>query len=294
MLSALLYYTIIYPLSLLPYFVLYRLSDLFYILLYHGIGYRKKVVRNNLHYAFPERTRSELRGIERRFYRHLCDLVVESLKNFSISASAVRERMTHQGYEAMDAYAAAGQRVIIAGGHFANWELWGVSAAPVLKHKVVGIYKPLSNRFFDKKMRESRGKFGLGLLSTKETADYFRKPASEPDAVVFAFDQSPSNPEKAVWVRFLGRDTAALYGTEKYASESQIPVFFGKISKLSRGHYTVEYQPVDMAPHLRPKGALTQQLHDMLESQIMEQPELWLWSHRKWKHRRDGESLKFG
>lgn len=292
--SALLYYLIILPLSLLPHFLLYRLSDFFFVLLYYVVGYRKKVVRENLRYAFPGKSESERRTIERKFYRHLCDLIIESLKNFSISAASAEKRMNQHGCEAMDAYAAIGQRVIIAGGHYANWELWAVATGPVLRHKVVGIYKPLSNRFFDQKMRESRGKYGLELLSTKDTADYFRKQSNRADAVVFAFDQSPSNPHKAIWVSFMGRETAALYGTEKYATEHQLPVFFGKISKVRRGYYKAEYLPVDMAPHLRKKGELTQQLHDMLEQQIIEQPELWLWSHRKWKHRNMSSSDKIG
>lgn len=286
MASALLYYLIILPLSWLPYPVLYLFSDFFFVVMFYVVGYRKKVVFDNLRKSFPKKSEKEIYGIARKFYRHFCDLVVESLKNFSISNEQAQARMVQVDTKVMNRFAQEGKRVILSGGHYSNWELWAVAAAPGLDHVLMAIYKRLNNKFFDAKMRSSRGKYGLQLLPTDEVAEYFRKPESEkPEAVIFAIDQSPSNPKKAVWVKFLGRDTAALFGTEKYATELDLPVFYGRMEKVKRGYYRISYELVEEHPAKLAKGELTQKLHDLLEQDIQRRPELWLWSHRRWKHR---------
>lgn len=284
MASSILFYLIILPISKLPYFLLYRVSDFFFVVMYYAVGYRKKVVLDNLRKCFPEKSEQEIRQICRAFYRHFCDLVVESLKNFSISSEQAQARMQSINPEVLNAYAEKGQSVIIVGGHYGNWELWAVAAPPKLKHKVVAIYKQLSNAFFDKKMRSSRGKFGLHLVSTKSFGDYFRANLEECTASVFAIDQSPSNPNKSIWIKFMGRDTATLFGAEKYATEYNRPVVYGRVRKVKRGYYTISYETVFDNPGNTQKGEITQKVHDILEAEIRLQPEFWLWSHKRWKH----------
>jgi KDO2-lipid IV(A) lauroyltransferase len=284
--SSLLFHLIILPISKLPYFLLYKVSDFFFLVMYYLVGYRKKVVLDNLRQCFPEKHEQEIRQICRAFYRHFCDLVVESLKNFSITTEQAQSRMKSLNPEVLNAYAERGQSVIIVGGHYANWELWAVAAPPTLQHKVLAIYKQLSNAFFDKKMRSSRGKFGLHLVSTKAFSDYFRSHLHECMATVIAIDQSPSNPNKSIWIKFLGRDTSTLLGAENYAAEFNLPVVYGKVRKVKRGYYTVSYETVFENPSTTQKGEITQTVNDILEQEIRIQPEFWLWSHKRWKHRK--------
>lgn len=284
--TALLYWIIIKPISLLPYPLLYALSDFFFVVLYYIIPYRKKVVMNNINMALPHLSEAERKEICRKFYRHFCDLVLESLKNFSISDASAQKRMKSLNPEVMNAYAQRGEAVILVGGHYCNWELWAVAAPQKLQHKVLAIYKKLSNAFFDAKMRETRGKFGLHLVATKKTAEYFKNNLTEVNATVFAIDQSPANPEKCVWIDFMGIDTATYFGAEKYAKELNRPIIYGFLEKVKRGHYTVRYETVVENPLNWEHGAITQHVNRILEKEIHKNPELWLWSHKRWKHRR--------
>lgn len=286
MMSALLYFAIIKPISLLPYRGLYILSDLVYLILYHGIGYRKKVVASNLRRSFPEKSNAELKDIERAFYHHFCDVILESLKNFSVKESSLRVRFKHHGSEVFEQLAKEGKQVILAGGHYANWEMWALSASPHFSQQLMAIYKRLSNRYFDRKMRETRGKFGLELVSTRETGDWLEAHKEELFVSVFAIDQSPSNPRKALWIDFLGQETAALFGTEKYAVEYNMAVVFGHLRKEGRGQYAIEYELITKEPRTFAHGDLTRMLHAKLEADIRREPRYWLWTHKRWKHKR--------
>ena len=166
--SALLYYLVIKPISLLPYPLLYLVSDLTRLIVYRVVGYRRKVVASNIAGAFPDLSPRERVAIERKFYKHFCDLIVESLKNFSITEKQARKRMVERNPEVINRYASQGISTVMCGGHFNNWELWAVEAGLSLDPLVVGIYKRLSNPFFDKKMKDSRSKFGLMMIPTKE------------------------------------------------------------------------------------------------------------------------------
>lgn len=243
----------------------------------------------NLHGCYPEKTEAELKEIARKFYRHFCDLIVESIKNFTISSDEAHRRMVQTNPEVMNKYFDAGQSVILTGGHYCNWELWAVAAKPALKHKIVGIYKRLSNPYFDLKMRSSRGKFGLELLATKNVGDYMRTNQDLVDAVVFAVDQSPSNPEKCVWIEFMGRETAALFGAEKYAGTYNRPVVWTHMKKIKRGYYEVLFELVTETPQQTEHGEITKKVHEYLEKDIAQAPEYWLWTHKRWKHQRKNQ-----
>lgn len=284
--SVLLYYLFLKPISLLPHWVLYRVSDFFYYVIYYIVGYRKKVVFRNLKNSFPEKSDAELVNIMKGFYSHFCDIVVESVKNFSISKQSAEKRMVTIDAEVMNRFAQQGRSVILAGGHYANWEFWAVAGPLDLKHNVVAIYKKLRNDYFDKKMQESRGKFGLKLVRTLETGEFIRNNHNNTVAMVFGFDQSPANPKKCMWIKFLGQETGAMYGAEKYAKEFDMPIIYGEQSKLKRGHYQIKYELLTDNPKAFQEGELTQMMHDRLEQDIRKAPEYWLWSHKRWKHKR--------
>jgi KDO2-lipid IV(A) lauroyltransferase len=284
--SALLYYILLKPISLLPHRVLYGVSNFFFVVIYYLVGYRKKVVFKNLQNSFPEKSKAELKDIMKKFYKHFCDLVMESVKNFSISKASAERRMLTVDEEVMNRYAEKGQSVLLCGGHYANWEFWAVAGPLPLKHNVVALYKKLRNDYFDKKMQESRGKFGLRLVRTLDTGELFKNEHDKNIAVVFGFDQSPANPKKCVWVTFLGQETGALYGAEKYAKDYNLPIIYAEQNKLSRGHYQIRYELLTENPREFANGEITQLLHTRLEQDIRKAPEYWLWSHKRWKHKR--------
>jgi len=286
MMSAILYWLVLKPISLLPYRALYIVSDFFFWLLYHVFGYRKKVVRGNLTRSFPEKSPSEIRAIEKDFYRHFCDLILESLKNFSADAGQLAARFEHRNTEVLDRLHAEGRSAILAGGHYGNWEMWALSAPVHFKHRLMAIYKRLSNPYFDEKMRSTRGKFGLELVSTKETSDWLLANRENLFVSVFAIDQSPSDPRKAHWISFLGQETACLFGAEKYAKELNLAIVFGHLRKVSRGKYAIDYELITDDPSSFEYGKLTERMSALLEIDIRLEPRYWLWTHKRWKHKR--------
>ena len=192
--SKIIYYLVIKPISLLPYFILYGISNGVFLITFYGVGYRKKVIRDNINTSFPELSEKERNKIVRKFYLHFCDLIVESIKNFSISSRQIEKRMKFENIEILNDYFEKGKSVISIGGHYGNWEMFAVAVAQVSKLKQLAIYKPLSNKFFDDKMKTSRGKFGLQMIPMKETKSYFENNDKTPRTIIFGSDQWPGNP----------------------------------------------------------------------------------------------------
>ena len=285
-LTAIFYYGFIIPISHLPFRVLYVISDGLYFIIYRVVGYRKKVVLQNIARSFPAKTKAEQKQIVKKFYRHLCDLVVESLKVFTISQAEVSQRMKVANPAFMDRFYEQGKTVIMAGGHYNNWELFAVAIDASIRHKAVAIYKPLTSLFFDKKMRESRSKYGLEMISTKKVEEEFKRDNAPLRAIIFAFDQSPRSAKRCYWSTFLNQDTAMLFGVEKYAKEYNLPVVYARINKVSRGHYITEFVESIEDPGNTNYGEITERMNDLLEKDILSQPEYWLWSHKRWKHKR--------
>ena len=268
----------------MPFNALYAISNGLYFILFRLIGYRKKVVISNLRNSFPAKSEAEIKTVASKFYKHLCDLIVESIKIFTISESEVKKRMVVINPELLDKYYNQNKSIIIAGGHYNNWELFAVAIDAPIKHKSVAIYKPLSSKFFDKAMRKTRGKYGLQMISTKAVKDFFEA-TKELSATIFAVDQSPSNPNSAHWMTFLNQPTGVLFGAERYAKKYNQPVLFGHINKLKRGYYVVEFSLLTDNPVATEHGYITEQLMRLIEEDVLKQPEYWLWSHRRWKHK---------
>jgi KDO2-lipid IV(A) lauroyltransferase len=282
----LLYYLVILPISILPYPVLYLVSDFFRFFIYHVFGYRKKVVFANLRNSFPEKSEKEIKKIARVFYKHFCDIVFESLKCFTISEKSLRKRMVFRNPELVNAYYDKGQSIIMVGGHYNNWELWAVAVGLHVKHKNLGIYKPLKNVFFDKKMKKTRQRFGILMIPIKAVKKYFEDGSGTPISTIFASDQSPGKAKKAHWMEFLNQDTGVPFGAEKYAKEYNLPVVFGIIYRMKRGHYEVEFTTITDQPQETRKGEITETFTKMLEADIRKDPPFWLWTHKRWKRKR--------
>lgn len=284
MLSKVLFYAVLKPISLLPYWVLYRVSDFFYILFITVFTYRKKVVLKNIQQSFPERLEREHRAIMRGFYRHLADVFMETFKNFSISEADVHRRMKCTNPELLDEVAAKGQDIVLCGGHYNNWELYALAAPAHFSGRSMAIYKRIKDPWFDKKMRETRGKFGLELVPTLEASEWMKSNAGEKIVSVYAIDQSPANPKKAHWFTFLGQPTAAYYGAEKHARQYNMAVVYGHIYKKRRGFYELTYELVTDDVASWPSGGVIEAVNRILEKDILQAPQYWLWSHKRWKH----------
>ena len=265
---------------------LYRVSDLFYLYLFYVSKYRRSVVFTNLKESFPEKSEKEIYHIAKGFYRHLCDISVEGVKAFSLREKDIRKRYPILNPEVLEPYFKNKESVVAVLGHYNNWE-WGSLAAGIyFQHKPVGFYKPLSNLYIDNYIQKTRAKEGMLLESVSRTTQTFRRCKDATAIFIMVADQSPMNLKLAYWVPFLNHDTPALHGTEKHARTNNYPLFFADVQKVKRGYYTVNMEMLVEDPSTTESGEITLKFMQRLEKQIKEKPENWLWSHRRWKHKR--------
>ncbi len=281
-----LYYLIIIPISYLPYRLLYFISNLLCFVVFRIIKYRKNIVFNNIKNSFPDMTVNEINIIMLRFYSHFCDLILESIRCFTISEEQIKDRLIIKNPEFTNKYAKENQDIILVGGHYNNWEIYGQGFSLFSNHICIGIYKPLSNKFMNSKIYKSRSKFGTRLIPMKKTKKSFEEKTIKPKMIVFGSDQNPTNPDKAYWLEFLKQDTAVAFGVEKYSKEYNLPVIFTTIRKKKRGVYEVEYSLITDKPKDEKYGEITTKFTNKLEEDIINRPEYWLWSHKRWKHKR--------
>jgi Kdo2-lipid IVA lauroyltransferase/acyltransferase len=286
MLTRVLFYGIILPVSKLPYRILYGISDLLYFLLYRVAGYRTKVVRLNIKNSFPALSAAQCKEIERTFYRHLCDLIVESIKVFTITKEEIQRRFRHRNPELFDAYWQAGRTVALVGGHYGNWELFAVSIRMHIPHQPVALYTRLSNVFMNEKILASRSRFGLWMKNYDEVKALAGDSGQQPMAVIFGSDQCPNATQQPYWMEFLNQETGVQFGTEKFARDYNAVVIYGVIHRLERGHYETEYRLVCENPAELPVGKITERHTQFLERDINENPPYWLWTHKRWKRTR--------
>lgn len=272
--------------SRLPISVLYALSDALFVVLYRWSGYRTGVVMENLRNSFPERSAAEIKAIAEQFYRHLCDLMIESVAMMNMTREEAIARGRVVNPELLDPYAAAGQNVILVSGHYNNWELIALSFHPQVPHTAIGFYTQLTDPFMERKMRDSRGRFGTVLLTTRQVKQSFVDFAGQLSMPMFGADQSPSNLHNVHWMTFLHQDTPVALGAERYAREYGYPVVFLKTTKVKRGFYEMELLLLEENPRDTAPGQITEQHTRTLEAIIREQPAYWLWTHRRWKRKR--------
>ena len=288
--SAIIYYLslpFIYLLSVLPFPLLYFFSDGLYLLLYFGIGYRKKIVFTNLKNAFPDKTDEEITSIQKKFYRYFCDLFLETFKTLSISRQQMLKHCTlsDDAAKLFSQLAAENKSLIIVMGHHGNWEWAGNTFSLCCKHQLYVIYHPLGNTYFNGLICKMRERFGTRLIPMKDTFREMIKNKDELNATAFIADQSP-NPANAHWMNFLNQDTPVFFGTEKIAQKIKYPVVFVSVKKLTRGYYSLHAELLQEPPYTGIEGNITEGHTRKLEAKIIAQPETWLWTHKRWKHKR--------
>lgn len=280
----------IYLLSLLPFPILYGFSDLFYIILFRILGYRKKVTFQNLQNAFPEKSGAEIRKLRARFYRYFCDLFLETFKTLSISKAVMLRHctMTQPAQEIFEKYQQAGQNVIIVMGHFGNWEWAGNSFSLCCRQQLFVLYHPLRNPYFNRLMTRMRTRFGAKLIAMKDTYRDMVRHKAVVNATAFIADQTPA-PDNAYWTRFLNQETPVFWGTERISRKMNYPIVYIAVKRVKRGYYHIEAEVLADQPKNTKDGELSELHTRRLERDILEQPEIWLWSHRRWKHKRPDE-----
>jgi len=285
--TAIAYFLFIRPISWLPFPVLYFLSDGLYLLGYYLIRLRRNIIIQNLTNSFPDKDQKEIEQLAKKFYRHFWDLIVEGVKLFSLSEKEVIKRCRHVNPEFLNQFYDKGQPVIIIIGHYNNWEMWGQACQPQMKHQAVAIYAPLSNKFYDKKFAQTRGRNGMVLISKNWVKRYIVRNKDQRHAVIFVADQAPGPNTKIVyWMNFLNQDTPVMIGPERFAKEYNYPVIFGVINKEKRGYYTIRFELLEENSSASAHGEITEKHTRRLEQVILEQPEFYLWSHRRWKRKR--------
>lgn len=271
--------------SLLPLGAMYFLSDyLVYPLLYRVLGYRKKVVQENMRKVFPDKTEAERKEIERKFYHYLSDLFMETVKGFSLSEEELARRVTFTNLELLQEVYRQNPGLVLTLGHVGNYE-WLAQYVPVAGGvRVAAPYRKFTNPYFDKAFKTSRERGGAILFHTQNTLDFIRR---EKGKYVLALANDQSAPaEKSYWVRFLNQDTSFFEGTEKMARQLHFPVVFVNILVPERGKYQVTFQLITEDPSKEPLGAILEQHARLLEENIYQAPQYWLWSHKRWKHKK--------
>lgn len=277
-------------LSHIPFCLLYVLADIVYFLMYYVVGYRRKVVRRNLTECFPEKSLKEIKEIERKFYHFFADNLLESLKLSAISPEEMGRRMKFTNVEEVNKLLREGKSVGLYLGHYANWE-W-ISSMPLHLEKSsvpAQIYHKLSNENMDRLMLEHRASHGAVNVEMHSTARYISKMTAEGKVSIIGFiaDQSPRFIELRYYLPFLHHDTPVLTGTEKIIKHFKFDPWFVKTTKVKRGFYEVEF--VKMNPDSQSPYPLTDLYFRMLEDMIRERPELYLWTHNRFKHARKAE-----
>ncbi len=271
---------------LIPFSLLYFISDILYYWFYYIHRYRKKTVFRNLTNAFPGKSSGEIRDIARGFYHYMVDILLESLKSFTMNEKDMARRYQCRQPDFLKEFYKNNRSVICVAGHYNNWEWGGVATGSQVLHKPVGFYKPLTNKFIDNYVNRTRVRGRTVLASITHTSDHFNKSWEEPCLFFMVADQSPYSARLAIWMSFLNQDTAVLHGPEKYAHIYNLPVVFAKVNKIKRGFYEMEFILLEEDPSTSPQGEITRKYIQALEKVIIENPCNYLWSHRRWKLKR--------
>ncbi|MEN1783809.1 MAG: lipid A biosynthesis acyltransferase [Bacteroidota bacterium] len=282
----LLAYPFLWLVSRLPFSILYALSDGVYWLLYRLIGYRKKVVRANLKLVFPDKSDAERLHIEKKFYRHLCDMFLEMIKTIGISNKEVAQRYTFTNIEVYHHLENEGKNTMIMLPHYASWE-WVFSLNTKIKSKGYGIYLKIQNKYFDQLVRDIRSKFGTTLVVTNESRKLIKevKASGELFSLGIICDQSPQMSRARHWAKFMGIKVPVHIGGEELAKQHNLTPLFLKVKKVKRGHYEATFKVLTTDPVSIPNYELTEAFLKETEQVIQEAPEYYFWTHKRWKHR---------
>ena len=216
-------FKIIILFSKLPLRILYWLSDFIFVILYFVVGYRKKVVFQNLKNSFPEKSDSELKIIRKKFYHNFCDYLVETLKSFTITSHELRVRVQYLNQDIFHEAKAENKNVILLAGHIFNWEWFNAFATVVPQEKSFPVYRKVQRSFWEQKVKEIRNRFGNDNLEAKEVIQKKKKNANDGNSVyMFVADQTPHVSEVTYGLNFLHQKTPAFVGYDKLSTRMDL------------------------------------------------------------------------
>ncbi|MFH6603958.1 lysophospholipid acyltransferase family protein [Maribacter algicola] len=278
-------YPLIWCISILPHKLFYGFSDIVYFLVYRVFGYRKKVVAQNLELAFPTKSKGERKTIEKKFYRHMCDMFLEMVKTMNLSKKEVKKRYHITNVELVQRIETE-KSILVPCAHYANWE-WNVSLNLYVTSKGYAVYQKIANKYFDKLAKKLRSRWNTTLITTQETVKTVVRNEKNGVRGIYGMvsDQSPMVSQAHYWHPFMGVTVPVFMGTETMARKFDLAVVFLKVSKVKRGYYQAEFIPITLSGKQTEPYEITKKFLALTEQQIRERPEHYLWTHKRWKHR---------
>ena len=282
------FYGFCWLLALLPLCCLYLFSDLLYLLVYYVVRYRRVVVMENLRRSFPEKTEKERQKIARRFYHFFCDIFIETVKLTNIDTSQIHRRIRYSNPEIFDDLYRKGKQIFFITGHYGNWE-WLATLEHTIPYHHATLYQPLQNKLFDKFFYDLRTKPGTNAYpsNTAIRAINQNKQENRLTTMCFLSDQAPHrNDATHYWTTFLHQDTPVYIGVEKLARRYNTAVLYYEIRRVKRGYYEVDVTLITENAAETTDYEITNRHVQLLEETIRRNPQYWLWSHRRWKHKR--------
>ena len=278
-------FKIIILFSKLPLRILYWLSDFIFVILYFVVGYRKKVVFQNLKNSFPEKSDSELKIIRKKFYHNFCDYLVETLKSFTITSHELRVRVQYLNQDIFHEAKSENKNVILLAGHIFNWEWFNAFATVVPQEKSFPVYRKVQSSFWEQKVKEIRNRFGNHALEAKEVIRHIFKNANDGNSVyMFVADQTPHVSEVTYGLNFLHQKTPAFVGYDKLSTRMDLAFVYCEMKKVKRGYYQINSYRIEPDGEKFEEYEVVRKFHKMLETTINKRPDNYLWSHRRWKY----------
>lgn len=283
-------YSWMYVHAILPLRLLYILSDILYVFAYKIISYRVKVVRTNLKNAFPEKSDAERKKIERDFYHHFCDYFVETIKLLHISDEEIRERMVFKNMELVEELMKDGNSALMYLGHYGNWE-WVTSIALRMEDntQLGQIYRPLRNKATDDIFLKIRSRFGTVNIPKNNVLRVIARLKQTKKRLLIGFmaDQNPGWNNVHYWSKFMNQDSAVFTGVERIAKSTGFAVVYLDVTKTSRGVYEGVCKLISDNPKEEPEFAITERYIRAMEKTILRNPAYWLWTHKRWKYKKE-------
>ncbi len=277
-------YPIIWVVARLPFPIIYFISDCVYFLIYHVIRYRREVIRSNIKTAFPNLGDKQIESLAKKSTRHFCDMFVEMIKSTGISRREVQKRFVCDNIEEVNAFAKAGQPIVIMLAHQASYE-WTIALDDFIDFRTYVVYKPIKNKYFDGYIRKVRSKFGSDLVAMKKAYHIIRESQKSGEAGLYALvaDQAPKPSAAQFFTLFFDQVTPVFMGGERMATQYAMPVYFMQVEKIKRGFYRAHFNEITLDASSEPEWMVTDSFFQKLEAQITKQPEYYLWSHKRWK-----------
>lgn len=273
---------------MLPFKLLYLVSDFCYLIVYYVIGYRKTTVRENLALAFPNLSAKEKLAIEKKSYRHLCDMFLEMIKTMTISKKEIEKRFVFPNLEVYKKLEEQDKSIAMMLAHYASYE-WVISMNAYVDFKAIAIYKRIANPYFDKLVRDIRSKFKASLVTTKESIPIISQNYRNKTLCIYGFasDQSPKVTSAFHWQDFMGVKVPVHTGAEVLAKKYDMNVIFLKVKLVKRGYYEATFEVLSENAKEVPNYEITDRFLKLVEQQIYEAPEYYLWTHNRWKHMKE-------